>query len=484
MKVPFGEWLPDLGEQSNPGSLVANNVIPAVDGYRQLLGLSEFSNALGAYCRGAIAVKGSDGNVYNYAGDATKLYALTTATWADVSRLAGGAYTTATSNYWEFAKWGENVIAVNLDDAPQIIALGGANFAALGGSPPKARTVGIVRDFVVLGHINDGTAKKTSVAWSGFGDETQWGTNPLTQADQQEISDNFGVIVKIVGGAFGLVFFERGIVRMDYEGPPTIFRFSTIERRIGAVSAGAVADAGGIAYYIADDGVYACNGQGVENIGSQKVNQYLVRDLDGAYLHRIKSAVDYRNSVVMWAYPGNGNSGGQPNKLLIYHWPTGRFSSGEVQVNALYAYLSPGFTLDALDSISSSLDALPASLDDPSFQGGRLAFAGFSTAHKTATFSGSALAATIETTEFDEGMAYMAEARPVIDGQASVVTCQHGHRYSLRDAVTYESAQSENTVGTFEFHKEDRFHRLRVGITGGFDTASGMDVVMRKAGYR
>jgi hypothetical protein len=484
MKVPFGEFLPDLGSQSNPGSLVATNVIPAVDGYRQLLGLTTFTNALGAYCRGAIAVKGSDGSVYNYAGDATKLYLLTSATWSDASRLAGGAYTTTTSNRWEFAKYGEQVIATNLDDAPQAITLGGTNFAALSGSPPKAKSVAVVRDFVVLGHINDGAAKKTTVAWSGFGDETQWGSNPLTQADQQEISDNLGVIVKVVGGAYGLVFFERGIVRMDYEGPPTIFRFSTIERRIGAVSAGAVADAGGLVYYLADDGVYVCNGQSIENIGSQKVNQYLARDIDGAYLYRITSAVDYKNSVVMWAYPGNGNADGQPNKLLIYHWPTGRFSTGEVAVNALYAYLSPGFTLEGLDDISASLDALPASLDDPSFQGGRLAFAGFDTAHKTGTFSGDALTATIETTEIDEGMAYMSEARPVIDGQATTVTAQHGHRYSLRDAVTYEAAESESSIGIFEFHKEDRYHRLRVSIAGGFESASGVEVLMRKAGYR
>lgn len=484
MKVAFAEWLPDLAAQNNPGALVANNCIPAVDGYRQLLGLTEYTNALGAYARGAIAVKGSDGNVYNYAGDATKLYTLTTATWADASRLAGGAYTTATSNYWEFAKWGENVIATNLDDAPQIMILGGANFAALGGSPPKAKSVAIVRDFVVLGHINDGAAKKTSVAWSGFGDETQWGTNPLTQADQQDINDNLGNIVRVVGGAYGLVFFERGVVRMEYEGPPTVFRFSTIERKIGAVSSGAVADAGGLVYYIADDGVYVCNGQSVENIGSQKVNRHLISDLDGAYLYRITSAVDYRNSIVVWAYPGNGNAGGQPNKLLIYHWPTGRFSSGEIEVNALYAYLSPGFTLDGLDGISTNLDDLPASLDDPSFQGGRLAFAGFSTSHKTATFSGDALTATIETAEIDAGMAYMSEARPGIDGQAAVVTCEHGHRTSLRDPVTYESAKPENTVGVFEFHKESRFHRLKVSVSGGFESASGMDISMRKAGYR
>ena len=484
MRVPFGEWLPDLGTVSNPGSLIAKNVIPAADGYRQLLGLSPVSNALSAYCRGAIAVKGSDGNTYNYAGDATKLYTLSTATWADASRTSGGAYTTATANRWEFAKWGENVIATNLDDAPQIITLGGTNFAALGGSPPKASTIAVVRDFVVLGHLNDGTARKTSVRWSGFGDETSWATNPLTQADIQELNDNFGNIVKLVGGAYGLIFCERGIVRMDYEGPPTIFRFSPIERRIGAISAGAVADAGGLVYYIADDGFYVCDGQSVRNIGDGKVNRWFLTDLDGAYVYRISSAIDYRNSIVVWSYPGNANSSGQPNRLIIYHWPTGRFSYGEVEVNALYAYLSAGYTLDGLDSISASLDALPASLDSPLFQGGRLSFAGFSTTHTTSTFTGTALDAVIETTEIDAGMAYMREARPIIVGQDAVVTAEHGHRESLRDLPTYETAESENAVGVFEFHAEDRYHRIRTTIAGGFDSASGLEVEMRRTGYR
>jgi hypothetical protein len=50
--------------------------------------------------------------------------------------------------------------------------------------------------------------------------------------------------------------------------------------------------------------------------------------------------------------------------------------------------------------------------------------------------------------------------------------------------VTYEAAESESSIGIFEFHKEDRYHRLRVSIAGGFESASGVEVLLKKAGYR
>ena len=38
--IPFGEWLPDLAEYSNPGALIALNVIPQLQSYRALNDLS------------------------------------------------------------------------------------------------------------------------------------------------------------------------------------------------------------------------------------------------------------------------------------------------------------------------------------------------------------------------------------------------------------------------------------------------------------
>ena len=46
MLIPFGDWLPDLAEFGNPGSLTAKNVIPAKESYRPFPSLSATSDAL------------------------------------------------------------------------------------------------------------------------------------------------------------------------------------------------------------------------------------------------------------------------------------------------------------------------------------------------------------------------------------------------------------------------------------------------------
>jgi hypothetical protein len=98
--------------------------------------------ALNARCQGGSFGRDNAGNVYNYAGTVSKLYqqAPGSSSYVDSTRAVGGAYATNTSDWWEFVQWGNTMIATNGADAPQVVTLGGANFAALAGSPPKAGT--------------------------------------------------------------------------------------------------------------------------------------------------------------------------------------------------------------------------------------------------------------------------------------------------------------------------------------------------------
>ena len=488
-RIPFGQWLPDQGSLGNPGALVATNVIPEGGTYYPFKALQATSTTpLSAYARGAISVTGSDGNNYNYAGDATKLYLLSTAIWTDASRTSGGAYTTGSEERWDFAKFGEKVIAVNWNDAPQIITLGGANFAALGGTPPKARCVAVVGDFVVMGNIDDGTPKFNKVRWSAFGDEATWTGTPNNQADEQELEGNYGAIVRIIGGDTGHIFRERGIISMRREGPPTIFGFYPVERNRGPIAHGAVCDAGNMMFFISNDDIYMFDGQQCQNIGATKVAKTILDDIDVAYHYRITSASDIRRSLVMWSYPGSGNDNGTPNKIAIYHWPSGSWAIAEVECNCLYVYISPGYTLEGLDSISTSLDALTASLDSATYQGGDLSLGAFSTAHNSGTFDGTALSATIDTKELDSGEAGMAlyvdQARPIVEGGQATISIQHGTRDRLTDNVTWSSATTINNNGTFDIRNGARFHRFRTSITGGFDKAMGVDVRVKSHGLR
>lgn len=492
VKIPFGEWTPDQGDLGNPGATVATNVIPDSGLFRPFFGLSpSAATSISAYARGAISASGSNGFYYNFAGDETKLYsrssASTSSAMVDVSRTSS-AYTTGVSNRWDFVKYGEKIIATNYDNEPQIITFGDTHFANLGGSPPKAKTVSVVGDFVVLGNLDEsGTKNVQKVKWSGFGDETTWTPSPTTQSDEQVLEGNFGAIQRIVGGDFGVIFCERGIIRMDREGPPTVFGFYPVERKRGAISAGAVCDAGSVMFYIGNDDIYVFNGQESQNIGAGKVARTVLADLDPAYHYRMSSAADITRSLALWSYAGSGNSNGQPNKILVYHWPSGSWAIAEIETNALYAYMSPGYTLEGLDEISSSLDALGASLDSVTWDGGSLGIGAFSSSNVPSTFGGNALTAVIETKEFEAatGSAGLVDqTRPLIEGDSSTITVQHGTRARQSQNTTWGSSLSVNSDGSFDVRASARYHRLRFTISGGFTKALGADVRVKPNGKR
>src|SRR5262249_24344625 len=147
--VPIGEWLPDLPAINNPGALEALNVIPASASYRPIASPLVSGNAAStSTIQGAISARGTDLSVRLFSGDGAKLYKFDGVNWSDVSRLSGGAYTVPATAMWRFTQFGDLLIAVNGVDAPQkFVMSSGANFTALGGTPPLARYVATVRDF-------------------------------------------------------------------------------------------------------------------------------------------------------------------------------------------------------------------------------------------------------------------------------------------------------------------------------------------------
>ena len=106
MRLPFGEWRPDLPPIANSKGLIqARNMLPKAAGYRPLQALAALPNAtaLTARPRGAISGITASGNGFMFAGDATKLYRQTDSGMTDVTRAAG-AYVLGTDHRWSFAK--------------------------------------------------------------------------------------------------------------------------------------------------------------------------------------------------------------------------------------------------------------------------------------------------------------------------------------------------------------------------------------------
>lgn len=356
--IPFGEYLPDLPVYQNPGATQAKNVLPSARGYLPWPAQSAYSAALDARNRGAFSAKDKDSVVSVYAGDAAKLYSLDGTSWTDVSKSGSPAYALDTEENWEFAKWGETVIACSgvngaATNNIQQITLGAAQFADLAGTPPQARHIAVVRDQVVVGNTWDSTDGNVPnrVRWCGIEDETAWTVSATTQADFQDLQGQGGWVQRVVGGEYGLVFQERSVWRMTYVGSPIVYQFDEILPGRGTPCPGSVIRVGDYVFFLSQEGFEVIrDGTNSEHIGAQKIDRTFLRDFDSEYWYRVTASYDPIAHRVYWAYPGSGATAGDPDTILCFDWSTGRWSYSEQEMQQIFVASATGTTLDALDA--------------------------------------------------------------------------------------------------------------------------------------
>ena len=101
---------------------------------------------------------------------------------------------------------GDDVIAAGgVGETPQKFGLGTSSaFADLGGTPPKADFIAVVRDFVWLANVDTGSGRVPyQCYWSGFNDPTSW-TAGVNQSDFQNLPDSVA-ITGLVGGEYATI---------------------------------------------------------------------------------------------------------------------------------------------------------------------------------------------------------------------------------------------------------------------------------------
>ena len=484
--IPFGEWLPDQSDFQNPGSTVATNVIPAARGYRPFQGLTEVSAAADNRLRGIYATKTTDGTVNIFAGDQTKLYKLDN---SDFSMDAVGTGFTVTGDMnWRFVRFGDDIIAAGSDaDVLRKYTVGtSSSFAAISGAP-AARHLAVVRDFVVTANVTYSSATHRSrVRWSQINDAGTW-TLGAAQADFQDIADA-GHITGLVGGEFGVVLLENAIARMQYVGSPLIFTFEKVETGHGCNYPNSVASLGPTkGFYLADDGFFMFDGQRSIPIGAEKVDTFFFDDLKFNFVDRISCTIDPENQVVMWSYP-NTQSSGDPNRILVYNYAVQRWSIIELDHEFISASLTPSFTVESLDTLSTNLDGLTTSLDSRFYAGGFLQLSA-SKDKKLHTITGAPLDAVIETAEFEPAAMKKSLIRgvtPYVTSKNSepTLTVQVGSRSKQVDDATYSTAISLNDDNNCPARSSGRYHRVRVNASGTWRYALGVDVDAVSQGKR
>ena len=480
--ILFGEWLPDQRYLGNPGVIGAVNAIATATGYRSFPGLGVFSNALDNPCRGAIRGRTPTRVIHVYAGDKSKLYAYDSAAFRDASK--SGGYAVPDQEFWGFTVFNGNVIACHINDQIQALAVGGAGLFANQPTTtltPAARHITSTEQFPIIGNLEeDGTRYPYRVRWPSITDETDWDQNAANQSDSEDLDENHGEIQALVGvGRDAYIFQQRGISVLTYEGGQTIFRVDLAEQNRGAVAARSVVAYGRNAFYRSDDGFYRFDGAQSEPIGREKVDQWFLKMVNQSLQAEIVATISPRDSLVCWAFPlaGAQTSG----VILCYNWVIKRWSYALVDTQYLLNDETKGFTLEQLDTVNASLDALPFSLDSSAWSGGLSIMSAFDSSNKLGSFDGSALAAVIDTAEqypTPGRLSRVQELRPLLDTEdGTVVTMQVLHRDTLQESRTLTTpASGLNSIGvTDDIDVAARFLTYRMNVPGAFRHAIGVE---------
>lgn len=477
--LPFGEYKPDVSDYEGSATKNILNVIPTGDGYAPFPSFANLSASLPDVCRGAFYALKSDGSVAIFAGTSTKLYLLnnSNSTWTDVSN---GTYSTLSdSAQWQFVQTGNLVFATQANAVLQVFSLAGSTFSNALGSPPQAAYISVVGRFIVLSGL---LSQPYRIQWSGLNDfnsANSW-TSGINSSDFNDFPDG-GIVRGVAGGESGIIFQDQAIRAMAFvPGSPLVFQIDRITDKMGLYAPYSIVRAGSQIFFYAGQGFYKIDpGQPPVQIGRERIDRSFLIDIDRTSLQMFIGAQDPRSSRIFWAYKSSAGAAGQFDKILGYDPVLDRFFrlslSGEFFIGLSQAGV--GITLENLDAISSSIDALLLSLDAYSTTV-QPQLAMFSTNHSLGFFTGSNLEATIESAEqgTDVNLIGVEGFKPITDA----TPCYGSISYRMTQQATSLSTTERlinSRTGSVDTHKTARYMRFRIRIPAGLTWTYAAGVV-------
>jgi hypothetical protein len=513
-RIPFGPWTPDLPPVVNQqGVTTARNVVPINGGYGPLGSLSTVTGAtaLVNYCRGAIGGIDFGGNAYNFTGDQNDLYQILEGGADEISKTTGG-YDTSLEGRWEFAAFGETIIAVNYGNESQYFDIrSSSTFDDISGltiapAVPRARHVGVIDNFLVMGNIFDsqiGTHPE-AISWSAINNSLSWPTRGQSgavavQSDRQILEGNGGWVQAVTPGAeVGAIFQENAVWRMDYVGGDVVFNLSRVEPNRGLLIPGLAVPVSRWVFYLSEDGFYLFDYTSSKPIGKDRINDTFFADYDADYPDRVFAVRDPDQTRIYVLYPGSGNSSGTPNKILVYDWALDMFTDAEVDAECLTWAVTPGLTLDS-----------PGTAEDPDILGndpgdgsdtdppgnetfdirqappGAIKLGAYDTSHVLSDFTGSNVGGTLVTgdIEFNPGArTFVNEVRPIVEGGDA--TIQIASTAKKNASFEFCPISKQDDDGKCPTRSDGRYHRIKTNLPATFTSAVGLDLEGRVSGRK
>lgn len=439
MRLVYGPYEPDKPPFLASGLQAASNVYRGAIGYRPVGQFTSAATALASAPLGAAALVPTSGSSIVLCGTKTNLYHLVSGAWVS---LASGYSAT----HWNFAQWGSLAIATNGTDVMQKIDTSTFATSALGGSPPTAKTLSVVKDFLVAGAVG-GILNK--LQWSGIND-AEWWTVGLNQCDYQ-IMPTGGEVNGILGGETGIILQRNRISRMTYVGSNLVFQFDEISRNLGCVHRNTVIQAGTMGFWLSDTGFVQWDGAIISPIGQEIIDRTFADAYSSADWDNMSTAVDTKNNLVAWA---------TTDRIFVYNWVLKSWSV----INKACPLIFTGF---------SNTDPL---------------FYAFDASYVLGTFGGSPMDATfglgdLELTPGRE--ARVQSVRPLsdaTDGVSLSFMCRERQGDEANETI-YDGLEDN---GEMPVHESGRYIRLTQSIEAGspWTYCEGLDLTLARGARR
>lgn len=475
--LPIGLPRPDIAD-TNPGIAKRTvNVLLSKDAQgvsarpMASLQVTAGAEALPAVPRGGASVVTRAGGYLAFLATGSNIYKLEN----DYSFTSvGSGYNCTSGDNWSLAQYGNYLVASNTTDGQvQLDIETITSFSAISGAP-KARSIVPIFDCMFSfdcdgdnrlmrnSDINDHTDYENGVA--------QY--QPLPDGEElitgTELNDGLAIVL------------QRNAVRLlTRTSDRQLYVMNKIADGIGAVNPQSVVGIRGACFFFDVSGphMYVPGMPVPEHIGADKISKTFLERASGSVFNHIEGAYDPVNQLVIWRYQASDvTSESVFEDAIAYSIRLGEFVECEYSTAALFSMASPGYTLEGLDAISSSIEDLPYALDSRVWYGGEPRLGGLNGDLKFGFFDGSALAATCETATqaFPQRMRFQS-VQPITDAQNATV--QIGTSNALYSPLSYSTAAAIQPSGRAPVRASGKNARFRINIAAGetWDYIRGVD---------
>lgn len=464
MLIPFGRWAPGLAKTTTGRSTTLDGLVPrADDSYGPMSQLSTLggATALATAPAGTIAFAKADGSWVRYVGITAKIQQVDVdGTLTDIDT----SLALPSGDYWSMVTFGTKLLYTNTADGVIAYDFEAGGSAASVSAAPDSKYLFVVADRVVaLSCGGDELLMQTSA----INDHTEWVDGGATYQPFADGGPLTGGVAIAQGAA---IIFQQSAIRLMSFGSASGMQYTLqlMSRESSALDQRSIVSANGSVYYIAANGPQRIS-PGMaqpEPIGAvDGIDRWLLEMVDAADPGKIEGAYDQFRRMVWWRIPIAGNSSSVFSKVIGYHIDYKRWTTLTVDTSAIFSTASASYTYATVPD--QTYDAiLDETYDSQVWSGGEPFFAGFDSAYKFATFTGSPMAVEAESARYVfPRSVYINEVTP--DTDAVNATVAIGVSDTLQGDITWTDDVSLNVDGDAMFTERGRAVKGRLKIAAG-----------------